>query len=240
MARPRGERPLEFKVKTLNVRPNGEVQIEGLETNGPEDAQKFAELFAMVRQAHVGQAPTNSGPTHAFGSPPPKRTGKLSEVWERYMDGKSGIAPTSKVAYTHSYELFAELIGGGDRLFHEISDQELLDFVDALALVPINATKRGIRIGTMAELRQLRVRGEDGRMVEPERISASTKNGHRNRIKDFVGDAIRAGYRAGPNPIADSRRHSDGNEEGGADQFTTNELTRIFDPDKLLDAGPVV
>jgi len=255
--------PLPYRIERISANRDG-VSFEGVEVSDDADARRFEQLANLLRAQVASKtiaSETTPDPTTATSAespqsvpqgstrqhlpaalhvPSPKRVGTLREVWQRYMDGKKGTAPSTQVAYNHSYALFAEMIGGDHRTFHEIADEELLEFIDALAYVPMEPSKRGIRIGTIAELRKLKVRNAGGDLVDPERISAPTKNGHRNRIKQFISDAIRMGYRVGPNPILDSRTHSDGTNGSGAEAFTVEELKKIFDPKSLVEAGPVV
>jgi hypothetical protein len=53
------------------------------------------------------------------------------------MASRRRVAGSTKEGYTESVDLFTELLGGKDRLLHEISDVEILEYAEALALVPL-------------------------------------------------------------------------------------------------------
>ena len=75
--------------------------------------------------------------------PLPPRPANLQEAFDSYMLTKKGIAPSTKKSYTESFELFAKMVGGKQRMVHEVEESEFMEFVEALAHVPLHANKRG-------------------------------------------------------------------------------------------------
>jgi integrase len=218
------------------------VEVTGFKADTPEEVKAFTDALSELHSKVQDnlQSLSEDFPISVESKPVPKRPVTLDEAWRIFMEARSGIAETSKVAYEASYRLFREIIGGGHRMFHDISDAELLEYNDALAYVPASAEKRKIKLGSFSYLRTLRIPDQTGKMIEPERISATTKNLHRTRIISFVGESIKSGFRVGPNPLAESKRHSDGMEEDGAEPFTDSELVKIFAPENFTQLRPTV
>lgn len=169
----------------------------------------------------------------------PPRAETLASAFAAYMATKSGIAPSTTKSYYESFELFAKLVGGEDRQTDEVTDAELMAFNEALAFVPLHAGKRGMVISKADE--QIKkpkptITFKDGTTVEAPMISAGSANAHRRNIMSFVDFLISSLRRDGANALLKSQRHSDGEEEGGAEAFTEEELRRIFDPSTFLDS----
>ncbi|NHZ81565.1 tyrosine-type recombinase/integrase [Massilia sp. CCM 8695] len=164
--------------------------------------------------------------------PLPPRPAKLQEAFDGYMLTKKGIAPSTKKSYTESFELFATMVGGKQRMVHEIDESEFMEFVEALAHVPLHANKRGHQIKTSKEMLASPPAGTgpNGELIELETLAAESANSIRTNILGFMDIAIRSGRRLGANPMERTLRHSDGEEEGGAEAFTETELKTIFDP----------
>ena len=166
------------------------------------------------------------------------RPSTLRESFNAYLASKKNISGSAKTAYTGSFDLFAKLVGGERRMAHEITEREVMVFNDALAHVPVHATKRGIELKTSEEMIKNPPMGKDkaGNAIAYETISGNTANLHCTNLHGFFDYIIRSGRREGRNPFAEIHRHSDGEELGGADGFNDHELKAIFDPKQLMQA----
>ena len=168
----------------------------------------------------------------------PLRPTTLEVAFEKYMKTKDGIAQNTKDAYQASFDLFATLMGGKERMAHEITAVQILDFDDALTNIPQHAVKRGIRLGTAAEINAnppFRC-DRDGNRIDDDIISGETANLHLTNLQSFFDYLISSGRREGENLFAMIKPHSSGNQRGGAVAFEENELRAIFDPESLMQA----
>lgn len=168
----------------------------------------------------------------------PLRPTTLEVAFEKYMKTKDGIAQNTKDAYQASFDLFATLMGGKERMAHEITAIEILDFDDALTHIPQHAVKRSIRLGTAAEINSNPPHrcDKDGNRIDDDIISAETANLHLTNLQSFFDYLISSGRREGQNLFATIKPHSSGNQGGGAVGFEENELRAIFDPESLMQA----
>lgn len=66
----------------------------------------------------------------------PIKPSTLKEAFDSYLLSKKGIAATTKKSYTESLELFGIMIGGDQRMVHEITRKECMDFNEALSHIP--------------------------------------------------------------------------------------------------------
>ena len=255
-------------VHGLDFRPDGGMTVERVETNPDpviaekemqsvrETAKSWRELHrdshvkgltdeqqaahqARIEREKAELMAAAAAATQAASGRRPLRPATLAEGFKTYLLKKK-IAESTIKAYTGSYEVFAALIGGEHRMIHEITSSEIKQFNDALALVPLHANKRGIKLKPSAELLKhpFTEREDDGEEIEVECISGSTANLHLTNLQTIFDDFIAAGRlsEGTNNPITDLQRHSDGNQEAGADAFEEDELRRIFDPDMLMQA----
>jgi hypothetical protein len=194
------------------------------------------EMLAMASpQPPAASAPT---PLAALVFSIPLRPSTLRQCFDAYIASKKKIAKSTNTAYTGSFELFAKLSGGEDRMAHEITEVEFMEFNDALAFVPSHATKRGIQLKRSAEMIESPPVGKDkaGNPVEYDAISGNTANLHITNLQGFFDYVIKSGRRNGDNPFIKLPRHSDGEEVGGADGFDEHELRAIFKPESLMQA----
>ena len=177
-------------------------------------------------------------PTAAPGIVLPLRPATLKETYEAYEATKANIAQSTKDAYEASFKLFATLMGGESRLAHEITSVEFLEFNDALSHIPLHAVKRGIKLGRAAEIvanPPFRC-DKNGDPIDDDIISGETVNLHLTNLQGFFDYVISSGRREGENPFKTMKRHSDGNQGGGALAFEENELRAIFDPEVFMEA----
>lgn len=174
---------------------------------------------------------------HAAAAAMPLRPATLREAFDLWMKKKQKIAASTKKAYEGSFELFATLIGGDQRMCHEITQAEFQEFNDALAVVPTHAKKRGIKLKSAAQmLEDPPVWVKNGKAIEVDSISGETANLHLTNLQNFFDDVIAGGRRDGENPFPKLQRHSDSNEAGGAEAFEDAELRAVFAPDNLMQA----
>jgi integrase len=200
------------------------------------------ELLAMAAAAQpsavLASAPASTSPAAAQGVIIPVRPETLAKTFADYMKTKANIAPATITAYKGSFELFATLVGGAHRMAHEITKVELLEFNDALSHIPTHAKKRGIKLGTAAEiLKNPPVKlDKNGQPIDYDIISGDNANLHLTNLQGLFDYVISSGRREGENTFKTMTRHSDGNQGGGAVGFEENELRAIFDPESLMKA----
>ena len=174
----------------------------------------------------------------ANDKPAPPRPTTLQATHDSYMLTKKGIAEATKKAYRESFAIFAAMMGGAMRMVHDIEEAEVQEFNEALALVPKHAKKRGIAITSAKTMLLDPPKGvaKDGSAIEWDVISGETANLHCTNLQGFFDFAISSGRRLGHNPFTKLKRHSDGEQGGGADGFTEGELNAIFDPVTFMQA----
>lgn len=168
----------------------------------------------------------------------PTKPSNLKDAFDSYLLSKKGIAAATKKSYTESLELFAVLMGGHQRMVHDITPLECTDFNEALSHIPLHAKKRNIKIGTASEilLNPPTIVDANGSIAPPETISARTCNDHLTNVSGFFSWAIKAGRCFEPNPFTGSARHSDGEVDAGAEAFLQHELIKIFDSENFNKA----
>lgn len=166
----------------------------------------------------------------------PLRPSTLRTCFDSYLASKKRISQSAKESYQESFELFATLMGGEERMAHEIHVVEFKEFGDALAHIPAHAKKRGIQLGKAAQILASppELVNKLGQPIDT--ISGKTANGHLTALQSFFDYVISSGRRDGDNPFEKLKRHSDGQQSGGADGFDEHELRAIFDPDMLMQA----
>jgi integrase len=77
---------------------------------------------------------------------------------------------------------------------------------------------------------------KEGNSVELDVISGPSANAHCTNLQQFFDAAISAGRWVGDNPFVKLKRHSEGEQGGGAEAFTEGELKAIFDPSTFMQA----
>jgi integrase len=196
------------------------------------------EMLAMAAGPQPIAVVAPMAPAAVQGVMMPVRPATLKVAYASYIASKKKIAKSTKDAYEASYQLFATLMGGEHRMPHEITQRELLDFNDALSHLPQHAAKRGIPLGTAAEIiAKPPVRlDKDGVAIDDDMISGETANLHLTNLQSFFDYLIGSGRREGENPFDKMTRHSDGQQGGGAVAFEEAELRAIFNPDSLMQA----
>ena len=144
----------------------------------------------------------------------PLRPSTLRQAYDAYIASKKKISQSAKESYQESFELFATLMGGEDRMAHELTAIEFKEFGDALAHIPSHAKKRSIVLGTAASIlaKPPTLKDKHDKPIDP--IAGSTANSHLTNLQSFFDYVIQSGRRNGDNPIAKLPRHSDG-EMGG-------------------------
>jgi len=164
----------------------------------------------------------------AMGKKRPTKEDTLAGAMEAYIVFKKGLAESSKKSYREAIRLLGALCGGMDRKVHTITAQDCKDFNEALPRVPLHATKRGIPLRSATELLAL---PDD---PDAETLSAQSSNQTITNLKTFLYWCIKTGRYAEENPFKDLARHTDGNDDGGAEAFTETELREIFNPDSFM------
>ncbi|MBK7654598.1 MAG: hypothetical protein IPJ18_05165 [Betaproteobacteria bacterium] len=113
-----------------------------------------------------------------------------------------------------------------------------MEFNDALSHIPQHAVKRGIKLGRAADIiANPPFRGDNnGDRIDDDIISGESANLHSTNLQGFFDYVISSGRREGSNPFTTMKRHSDGNQGGGAVAFEEVELRAIFDPEEFMKA----
>jgi integrase len=234
----------EREMKALSDTATAWRQVHSF-TNGMDDeafARNKAEALRLRDELlAVAAAPppaTPVAPTSVPGIVVPLRPATLEVAYDNYIATKANIAQSTKDAYEASFELFATLMGGKKRLAHEITVVEFMEFDDALTRIPQHAVKRGMKLGRAAEIVDnppFRC-DKNGDRIDDDIISGETANLHLTNLQGFFDYVISSGRREGENPFAKIKRHSDGNQGGGAVAFEENELRAIFHPEDFMKA----
>lgn len=196
------------------------------------DAEKLRDELMAISRGATAQRMAIDAPIGDL----PLRPSTLRDAFDAFMATKRGVAESSKNSYTYSFELFAALVGGEQRMAHEVTVVEIQEFNDALPLVPLHATKRGIKLNKAKELiaNPPNATDKDGNPLKA--ISGESANLHLSNLQSFFDYLISSGRRNGENNIAKLKRHSDGEQGDGAVGFEEDELRRIFDPEQLMSA----
>jgi len=198
-----------------------------------EAAQRLREELLRAITEVVPTAPSALATVSAA---PPLRPTSLREGFDQYLKSKKKIVQSTKDAYTESFELFAELVGGEHRLANDIRPVETKEFNDALALIPLHAKKCSIQLGTTQAILKNSPKLMDKKGNPIDTISGNSADLCISNIKSFFDYMIKSGRRDGDNPFDNLPRHSDGDNVGGADGFDEHELRAIFDPMTFMQA----
>jgi integrase len=223
----------------------GDVELEGIETSDDPAvmAQELAALEGIINRLNANVGSVNN----TASSPPPEsdrtssvrpaRPKSLGDAWKAYMATLSTASGSTKEGYTESFRLFSELLGGESRMLHDIGDTEILDYKDALPLVPAHAKKRKLIVGTINELKQHypQYRTTAGALVDAKVISKQTADQHLIRVRTFLTWATKNKHRVGDNPLDGHKLATKGHSQR-ADPFLGDDLAKIFNPESLMRA----
>jgi hypothetical protein len=236
-----GEKEMEAVRKT--ARSWRELHKDSQIGNLSEEERLLGQAAAQRLRAELLDATSRAVPSAASAiaaaaqhTAPPLRPTSLRDGFERYLKSKKKIVQSTKDAYTKSFELFAEMIGGDHRLAHEIRPVEIKEFNDALAFIPLHAKKRGIKLGTTQAILKNPPKLEDKNGNPIDAFSGNSANLCVANIKSFFDYLIKSGRRDGDNPFENLPKHSDGQTVGGADGFDEHELRAIFNPETFMQA----
>lgn len=208
--------------------------VKGLSEEALTQREKEALRLREELAQALSEARTEITPDSGPGTP--LRPSTLREAFDQYLVSKKRISVSSKESYSESFELFATLVGGEQRKAHEIRAVEVHEFNDALAFVPSHAAKRGIRLDTARKILASKPTYTDKHGHPIDCISAKTANSHISNLRSFFAYIIRSGRRDGDNPFVGLARHSDGEQQAGAEGFEEHELRKIFDPVNFMAA----
>lgn len=208
----------------------------------PEDLDREMTALSELIKRHGGQVQSADLSDPALSTPQcqqrtSSRPKSLKDAWAGYMTTLREASGSTKEGYTESFTLFAELLGGEQRLLHELTDAEILDYAEALAHVPAHAKKRNLLIGTVADLKfnlpkYLNTAGE---LVDAEVISGNTADQHVVRIRSFLNWTTKLQHRTGGNPL-DGISLASKNGRDRALPFIDVELSKILDADSLMES----
>lgn len=240
-------------IEGLSRAPDGTVSAARIQTNDdPEIAKKEMENFAAflnelgnknaaIAPISVIEAETKMLKKEIAKLSPssPSKPSTLQDAFDSYLLSKKGIAETTRKSYTESLNLFALMIGGHQRMVHEITKSEVTDFNEALVHVPLHAKKRGIKVSTAVEMliTPPMLKDENGDLYEPETISARTCNDHLTNVMGFFSWAIKGERCFGPNPLEGTNRHSGGEIDAGAQAFSEEDLKKIFNSETYISSA---
>ena len=152
--------------------------------------------------------------------PTVSRPQTIDEAIKGFLTFKKHTAPGTQVMYGRRLKVFKALAGGGRRMLHLLTEQQALDMVAALSLIPSHA--RGREIPSAAELLKS--------THEEKTLGSGTIGDHITQFAAFLEWAIRSKHHPGPNHFKGAPKPGGGTAEGGAEAFTRSELEKIFDP----------
>lgn len=219
-----------------------------MKADGPDDHARMMEAIAAAKALNVAMdvprrqvspidapppppaAPsTDAAQAHAqreqaiFESaalPAVSRPKTIDEAIAGFMTFKKHSAPGTIVMYKRRLKVFKALAGGGRRMLHLLTEQQALDMVSALSLIPSYA--RGRVIGSAAEVLKS--------AHDEKTLGSGTIGNHITQFAAFLEWAIRSKHHPGPNHFKGAPKPGGGTAEGGAEAFTRSELEKIFDP----------
>lgn len=166
----------------------------------PEN-QAFLDAETAYLQANISMARPKVGKPCTLG-----------EGIGAFLKHKADLAKGSITTYTYRLNLLASLVGGPDKMLHNLSEEDCIDAAEKFRDLSPHASKRS--------------QGkEDGGTV-----SASTVKDTLTLWQSFFTWAIRTKRYAGVNPIKDIPRPSMNNADRGAEPFRPDELKKIFQP----------
>lgn len=136
----------------------------------------------------------------------------IEESIKAFMKHKKGLAAGSKRTYEFRLARLASLMGGPQRMLHEVSAIECVNALETHQDAVPHDSKR-----------------KEGASSDKGTLSASTIKDTLALWQSFFSWAIKTGRYVGGNPITDLPRPSAGNNDGsGAEPFTREELATIF------------
>lgn len=198
----------------------GTITAEYLETNNDPEIAKL-ELAALAAMAEPA-APSPEVRAYldneramleaSCGSPTPGNPSTLGQAVADFLDFKGNLAKGSLTTYEYRLKMFVDLVGGPEKMLHQITRQHCIKATEAAQSMAPHATQRG------------KDRQGEGR------ISASTVKDMLILWQSFFDWAISYDRYAGENPVAKIKRPSDNNAKRGAAPFRPDELARIFQP----------
>lgn len=147
--------------------------------------------------------------------PKPGKPCTLGEGIEAFLKHKADLAKGTLTTYTYRLNLLAGLMGGPDKMLHDISEEDCIDAAEKYRSMSPHATQRS--------------KDKQGTGM----VSASTVKDTLILWKSFFEWAIRTKRYTGVNPITDIPRPSENNEERGAEPFRPDELKKIFQPENF-------
>lgn len=131
---------------------------------------------------------------------------------EAFLKHKRNLAAGSLTTYTYRLNKLASLVGGPEKMLHEVSEEDCVDAAEKFSDLSPHESKRS--------------QGKKGVGT----VSAGTVKDTLILWQSFFSWAIRTKRYAGENPIKEIPRPSENNEEVGAEPFSPEELKKIFQP----------
>ena len=144
--------------------------------------------------------------------PKPGKPCTLGEGIGAFLKHKGNLAKGSITTYTYRLNLLASLVGGPDKMLHDISEEDCVDAAEKFQDMSPHASKRS--------------QVKDGGGT----VSAGTVKDTLSIWQSFFTWAIRSKRYVGVNPIKEISRPSVSNAQGGAEAFEPDELQKIFQP----------
>lgn len=226
----------ELLIKGLVIDANG-VRADHVEFD-PDPAKASQEMAALAAMFNPPQTRSSKeiqaeraaiAAYAAHEHDPVENPQTLGVAFDTYLaTQKRSIAPSSKKTYQSAFAVFARLVGGSARMTHTVTAKECARVAEAMTLIPPNATKKGFDLGTAEDIL--------ARKIDPDAttLAAGTINDQLNTVSKFFDWAIASHRHTGPNPMQGIPRptvsHS---SRSGADRFSEEDLTLIFDPELM-------
>lgn len=212
----RGGRPSELTLKGVRL-PNG-VAFEHVQIDTPAD-------LAFFRQTLIDVGATATAPAlaPAAAAAPTKASPLLSASMELFLRQftQKQRAASNLLDTAHTLRILAGVVD--DKSIAEVDAQDMDLFLDAIATLPPNATKRWPVLGVREVLAKARREGLAG-------LSHRTQEKHLDRLRVFFGWAFERGDIA-RNPARSLHVMTRAQEDTSTrEAFTPAELARIFDP----------
>lgn len=207
-------RPSELTLKGVRL-PNG-VAFEHVQIDTPADLAFFRQTLIDVGGVATAMTPAaTAAPTKAV----PLLSASVKLFLRQFAQKKR--ADSNLLDTTHTLRILAGVVD--DKPVAEVDAQDMDVFLDAIATLPPNATKRWPKLNVREVLAKARHEGLAG-------LSHRTQEKHLDRLRVFLGWAHERGDIT-RNPARSLHVLTRAQEDASSrEAFTPEELARAFDP----------
>ena len=202
------------RVKRMETSKNPKIMKQELAAFSENVGKKLGDFRS-------GLSPEDVDVLDAIEGKPPTHPTTLEDAFTIYLRRRPSLS--TQKSYRHTLDLFARLIGDPKRMVHTVMKGECQTVNEALSLIPTNAEKKGMKLGTAKEIVK-----NPPKLPKNQMLSPSTVNQHLQIIEQFFDFAIKSGRYTLKNPIEDLERVDEEETTKGAEAFNDTDLKKIF------------